>query len=289
MIKKYSALMPIYLVILTAFTNLQTQEKKGNLISVKRSSNGYSLSIDAHNLPLEKLLEKLTNQFPLRVITYGADISQPLTISFKEVPLKRGIKRLLKESGINNHFIQYRNDEKKGAPITVLTLLGNGTNPDGKTIKKSKNRESITSSTKESDSPEDKFAEKITAFKKRYEWADEEIEKLAGYLLELMPEPARDPGMEVLMNELDWRITAEGNNAVDEEIFFQALENTVPFHLAPVMMNTIKQYSQGYKAETLHETDEQSPNHLYQEVMSKRLPNKKSNLKGGSSNDRENH
>lgn len=289
MIKKYSALMPIYLVILTAFTNLQTQEKKGNLISVKRSSNGYSLSIDAHNLPLEKLLEKLTNQFPLRVITYGADISQPLTISFKEVPLKRGIKRLLKESGINNHFIHYRNDEKKGAPITVLALLGNGTNPDGKTIKKSKNRESITSSTKESGSPEDKFAEKITAFKKRYEWADEEIEKLAGYLLELMPEPARDPGMEVLMNELDWKITAEGNNAVDEEIFFQALENTVPFHLAPVMMNAIEQYSQGYKAETLHETDEQSPNHLYQEVMSKRLPNKKNNLKGGSSNDRENH
>ena len=91
------------------------------------------------------------------------------------------------------------------------------------------------------------------------------------------------------MNELDWRITAEGNNAVDEEIFFQALENTVPFHMAPVMMNSIKQYSQGYKTETLHETDEQSPNQLYHEVMSKRLPNRNKNLKGGSSNDKENH
>jgi hypothetical protein len=289
MIKKNSNLTLTCLVLLTTFTNAQTQEKKENVISVKRSSNGYSLSIDANNLPLENLLEKLTNQFPLRVITYGVDISQPMTICFKEVPLERGIKRLLKESGINNHFIQYKNDEKRAAPITVLTLLANGTKTGGKTIEKSKEREGIPFSTKESDAPEDTFAEKIIALKKRYEWADEEIEELAGYLLELMPEPVRDQGMEVLKNELDWRIAAEGNDAVDEEIFFQALENTVPSHLAPVMMNLIKQHSQGYKTGTLDETDEWSPNQLYQEVMSTRFSKRNNNLKGGCSNDKENH
>ena len=92
-----------------------------------------------------------------------------------------------------------------------------------------------------------------------------------------MPEPARDPGMEALMNELDWRIAAEENGAIDEEIFFQALENIVPSHLAPVMMDSIKQYSQRYKTGTLYEIDEQSPNQLYQEAMSNNLSNKNNN------------
>ena len=285
MIKKHSVLTLICMVLLTAFTNAQTQEKRANAVSVKRSSDGYRLSINANNLPLEKLLEKLTSQFPLRVIRYGVDISQPVTTNFKDLPLEQGIKQLLKESGINNHCIQYTNDEKSRAPITVLTLLGNGTKTGGKTItektiKNSKEQESITSSAKESYYPENEFAEKITALKERYEWADEETEELAGYLLELMPEPARGPGMEALMNELDGRIKDEGNNPVDEKIFFQALENTVPSHLAPVMMDSIKQYSQRYKAGTLHETDERLSNQLYQEVMTKRLSNRNNNLKG---------
>ena len=64
-----------------------------------------------------------------------------------------------------------------------------------------------------------------------------------------MPEPARGPGVEALMKELDRRIATEGNDTVDEKIFFQALEDTAPSHLAPVMMESIKHYSQGYKKE----------------------------------------
>ena len=285
MIKKHSGLTLICMVLLTAFTNAQTQAKRPNAVSVKKSSDGYRLSINANNLPLEKLLEKLTSQFPLRVIRYGVDISQPVTTNFKDLPLERGIKRLLKESGINNHCIQYTNDEKSRAPITVLTLLGNGTKTGGKIntkepIKNSKEQESMTSSAMKSYSTEDEFTEKITALKERYEWTDEETKELAGYLLELMPEPARGPGVEALMNELDGKIAVEGNDIVDEEIFFQALENTVPSQLAPVMMGSIKQYSQRYKEGTPHETDERLSNQLYQEVMTKRLSNRNNNLKG---------
>ena len=294
MIKKYLGLTLICLVLLTAFTTVPPQEQKANSVSVKRFSEGYTLSINATNLPLEKLLEKLINKYPLRVITYREGIIfQPITIKFKDVPLEQGIKLLLKECGIKNYFIQYRHDEKNRAYIAALTLLGNGTKAVGKTItegaiKTKEEKESITSFV-ESLSSDNEFAEKIAALKKRYEWADGETEELAGYLLGLMPEPARGPGMEALMNELDWRVPAGGNDAVDEEIFFQALENTVPSHLVPVMMDSIKQYSQCYKAGTLHETDEQPPNELYQEVMTKRLSNRNNDLKGGSSYDDEDH
>jgi hypothetical protein len=194
-------------------------------------------------------------------------------MSFKNAPLEQGIKLLLKKSGIKNYLIQYRNDEKNRTTVAVLTVLGSNTKTDQKTITKEvintrEGKASIASSGK-SLSSDDEFTNKITALKKRYQWTDEETEKLAGYLLELMPEPTRGPGMEALMDELDWRIAAEGNDAVDEEIFFQALESTVPPHLAPVMMNSIKHYSQRYKAGTVPAADEQSPNELYQEIMSK--------------------
>jgi hypothetical protein len=146
-------------------------------------------------------------------------------------------------------------------------------------------KESMPSFAMKSYSPEDEFAEKITALKERYEWADEETKELAGFLLELMPEPARDRGVEALMNELDEKIEVEGNDKVDEEIFFQALEHTVPSHLAPAMMDSIKQYSQRYKAGTRYKTDERLSNQIYQEVMTKRLSNRNNNLKGGSSYD----
>ena len=100
--------------------------------------------------------------------------------------------------------------------------------------------------------------------------ADEETEELAGHLLELMPEPARGSGVEELMKALDRKIATEANDTVDEKIFFQALEDTAPSHLAPVMMDSIKHYAQGYREGATHEKLEQSPNQLYQEVMSQK-------------------
>ena len=61
-----------------------------------------------------------------------------------------------------------------------------------------------------------------------------------------------------------------GNDTVDENLFFQALEDSVPSHLAPVMMESINHYSQRYKAGALQENPEQTPCQLYQEVMSKK-------------------
>jgi hypothetical protein len=264
------------------FTNAPAQEKKADSVSVEKSSEGYSLSINANNLPLEKLLEKLTSQFPLRILTYGVDISPPITINFKAVPLEQGLKLLLKESGINNYFMQYRNEGKNRAIVAVLTLLGSSTKTDKKVltadvIKTGNEKGSITPYLGLLSS-DDVFRGKITSLKNRYAWADEETEELAGYLLERMPEPVRNRGMEALMNELDWRISARGKDAVDEEVFFQALESTVPSHLATVMMNSIKQYSQRYKAGRFNEADEQPTNALYQEVMTKTSTNNKKKI-----------
>ena len=275
MIQKLVCLKIICMLIYTVPTNVHAQEKRAHPVSAKETPDGYTLSINSDNFPLETLLKELTNQCQLRVITYEeAMVSQPITISFKDMPLEQGIKRLLKASGINNYFIQYRNDQKGRSRMAILTLLGKGTKAGGVAItddfiRRDKEKEVITPLT-EPLSPEDKFTEKAASLKERYEWADEGTEALAGYLLEIMPEAARGPGMEALMKALDRRIVIEGNDIVDEIIFFQALEDTAPSHLVPAMMESIKHYSQQYKTGTTNETFEQSPNDLYQEIMNKR-------------------
>ena len=295
MVKILISLALIHIVLYSVFTNLHAHETKTHPVSVIRSPDGYTLSIKAINVPLGKLLEELIKQCPMRVITYEeAIVSQPITINFKDVPLEQGIKRLLKISGIKNYLIQYRNDEENRSLIAQLTLLCNG-NKAGETeitmnsIKRGKEKDDITPLTTETLSSEDEFAEKVAAVKERYEWFDEETKELAGYLLELMPEPARGPGMEKLMQELDRKIADEGNHTVDETIFFQALEETAPSHLAPVMMRSVKHYRQRYKTGDTHEIYEESPNEFYQEFMSKRVSKRDRNQKGGSNYGHENH
>jgi len=78
-------------------------------------------------------------------------------------------------------------------------------------------------------------------------------------------------------------------STVDEEIFFQALENTVPAHLAPIMMDAIEPYSRHFKTGLSLRTDKHSPNQLYRDVMSKRLCNSNNNLTGDNRSYYENH
>jgi hypothetical protein len=169
--------------------------------------------------------------------------------------------------------------------MAVLTLLGKGTKAGGVAITddfigRDTETEGI-SPLREPLSPEDEFTEKTAALKERYEWADDGTEALAGYLLEIMSATARGPGLEALMKALDSRIALEGNDIVDETIYFQALEDTAPSHLAPAMMESIKHYSQQYKTGATHETFEQSPDDLYQEIIRKRHSQRNIRLKGG--------
>jgi hypothetical protein len=275
MIQKLFCLKIICILLSATITTTHAQNEPAHSVSAKITPEGYTLSINSHNLPLGRLLQALSEQCQLRVITHEeAMTSQPVTISFKDVPLDQGIKRLLKAAGINNYFIQYRNDEKNRSSMAAVTLLGKGTKESGAAIledftKRDKEKEGIRPLTGPL-SPEDEFAEKVTALKERYEWADEETKELAGHLLELMPQPARGSGVEELMKALDRKIATEVNDTVDEKIFFQALEDTAPSHLAPVMMDSIKHYTQGFREGATYEKLEQSPNELYQEVMSKK-------------------
>jgi hypothetical protein len=114
---------------------------------------------------------------------------------------------------------------------------------------------------------EDAFRGKLEDFKARYEWEDAGTRELADYLLTVMPDPAKGPGLNELIKALDKRMKEGEEEKVDEELFYQAVRDTVPPHIEPFMMESIKNHRQTYRRQEEADSPEIAPNHLYRDFM----------------------
>jgi hypothetical protein len=242
------------------------------IVSVTECSGGYTLSINANNVALEKILKELVEKCTIKVVIYEkAILSRPISMSFKDVSIEQGIKKVIKAAGITNHLISYRNNGKNSSAVSELALLGSSGNAEG--IAFTKETMGIESG-KEGTAylygnvPEDTVLEKLEDFKARYEWEDAETRDLADYLLRVMPDPAKGSGLDELIKALDRRMKEGDEDTVDEELLYQAIGDTVPPHIETFMMESIKNHSQQYRSGEETDSSEKSPNQLYRDFMS---------------------
>ena len=250
------------------------EKKTKDLVSVRRGPGGYTLSIDASNNRLEEITKELKEKCGIKVTIYEKAIaSLPVSVSFMELSLEEGIKRVVKAAGIKNLLITYRNGSKNKSEVAELTLLGSGGKGEGiaftresmKTAKVEKKKD--TPQVKSKLPSQDEFSEKIESFKEKYQWEDTEARELAGHILEMMPDDAKEPGLEALTSSLDGAI-AEGEE-VNEEMLYQAIESTVPPHAAPIMLKSLKESVDKYKSGEEGESSRNSANKLYQDFLNK--------------------
>jgi len=243
------------------------------IVAATEYSGGYTLSINANNVTLGKILEELAERCTITVVIYEKGILlRPISVSFKEVSIEEGIKKVIKAAGITNHLITYRNNGKKGSEVSALALLGSSGKAEGTAL--TTERIEIEAVKKDTTPvlgdlpPEDTLQEKIESFKARYEWEHTEVRELADYLLTGMPDPVKGSGLDELTKALDKRVKERNKDTVDEELFYQAIGDTVPPHIEPFMMESIKNYSQQYKSGKEADSPEGSPNQLYRDFMS---------------------
>jgi len=242
------------------------ETKTEAIISVTHCSGGSTLSINADKVTLGKILNELAEKCTIKVVIYDKTIlARPINLSFKDVSINQGIKKILQEAGITNHLITYRNNSTNRSGISEVILLGNSR----------KGEERIAIEGKRGGAAsfygdarlEDTLREKIESFKARYNWEEGETGELAKYLLTVMPIGIRKPGLDKLIRALDRRIKEGNEDTVDEELLFQAIGETVPPHLEPFMMETIKNYSRSYKSGKDINSPERLPNQRYQDFM----------------------
>ena len=172
---------------------------------------------------LGKILEELAEKCTITVVIYEkAILSRPISVSFQEVSIEEGIKKVVKAAGITNHLITYRNNGNNVSEVSELALLGSSGKAEGMALTtETREIETGKEDTTPVDGdvpPEDTLREKIESFKARYEWEDGETRELADYLLTVMPDPAKGSGLDELTKALDSRMKEGDEDTVDEEV-----------------------------------------------------------------------
>jgi hypothetical protein len=265
--------LTITLSLLYSVSVWAQEAKTDAIVSVTEFSGGSTLSINANNDTLEKILKELSEKCTLKVVIYEkAILSRSIILSFKNVSIEQGIKKVLQAAGITNHLITYRNNGKNRSEVSEVTLLGNSGKTEGITCTaKTMDIEMGKEGTPYVYGPipsEDALGGKLEDFKARYEWEDAETRELADYLLTVMPDPAKGPGLDELIKALDRRMKGGEAEMVDEELFYEAIRETVPPHIETFIMESIKNHSQKYRSGEETDSPEISPNHLYRNFMS---------------------
>jgi hypothetical protein len=249
------------------------EAKTEAIVSLAECSGGYTLSINANNVILGKILEELAEKCTIRVVIYEkAIVYRPISVSFQEVSFEEGIKKLVRAAGITNHLITYRNNGNSRSEVSEVALLGSSGKGEGMALTTQimeieTGKEDTTPV--DGDVPsDDTVREKIESFKARYDWEDGETRELADHLLTVMPDPAKGSGLDELTKALDNRMKEGDEDTVDEKLLYQAIGDTVPPHRAPFMMESIKNHSQKYRSGEETDSSEGTPNQLYRDFMS---------------------
>jgi hypothetical protein len=226
--------------------------KEPPLVTAERIPQGYVLSVNAVSVPFARLLRDLARQCQVSIARRGGDhLPQSISIRFKDLPLEQAIKKLLKAGGINNYLIRYSDRGTYLPLITEVIIFGGSGRSEaaGSTAHSPAGSEQhgLSAHHKMPPSGQDAFSEQLASFKERYVWENQEMLNRAVCLLEAMPDEAKALGLEGIMRELDRSSSPEGREAVDEELFYRAIEAAAPPGLAPVMMKQVRRLSEGYK------------------------------------------
>jgi len=269
---KQSAVLTVTLTFFSA-VSLRAPEAQ-EVVSLTAGSGKYTLSVTAHEVPLEQILQELGEKCAIRVVTYQkALLSRPVNVIFKDAPPEQAIKKVLKAAGINNHLMHYRDKGKQRSELSVLVIFGNSCTSGERPLLQAGLRggsgRGWRAHVPGKGQPEDTFAEKVEVFKEQYQWEDAETWQLAGYLLTVMPDPAKKQGLEPLIRALDSRMQEGNGERVNETLLHQAIGDTVPPHLKPSMMKSINTHIEHYRRGWKMDTFEGSPYRQYRDFMSR--------------------
>jgi hypothetical protein len=86
------------------------------------------LSVTAQNVKPEALFTALGKQCAIEVVTHG-DVfpAEGATVSFENLPVKEGVKKLVKACGLKNYLIDFQGDAPENKKIAKLELFIGGT------------------------------------------------------------------------------------------------------------------------------------------------------------------
>ena len=82
------------------------------------------LSVDAREVRTEDLMKELGDRCSIKIVVHGEVFSEvPVSVQFKQLPLRKGIKRLLRAAQVTNYMMHFT-DSDTGTVLAGLDLIG---------------------------------------------------------------------------------------------------------------------------------------------------------------------
>ena len=82
------------------------------------------LSINAKNMRPEDLIKEVSEKCKIELVVLGEVFpDSPVSMSFKDIPVHEGIKRVLRRAGITKHLMHFKAGDNK-RKIVRLDLIG---------------------------------------------------------------------------------------------------------------------------------------------------------------------
>jgi hypothetical protein len=228
------------------------------------------LSVDAQKIKPEAIFTALGRQCAIEVVTHG-DVfpNEEVTISFENLPVKDGVKKLVKACGLKNYLIDFQGESVENKKLAKLELFigGAGTKvltkgaepqkqPERTLVEQEKSASQQMKDLRESGQMKDKksFAEgadvkwdgsalldfpeyqgKLAYDKSKYTWNDE-AKTFSHQTMNTVPPAVRDVVADFIIKECDEIAQERNASVITQGIAAEALQRIAKSSNMPPMV-----------------------------------------------------
>ena len=95
-------------------------DDSGGMVTYERGR----LSVNARDARSEEVMKELGEKCAIKVVVHGEVFSEvPISVTFQDMPLRKGIERVLRVADITNYLVHFK-DTDNGSTVVGLDLIG---------------------------------------------------------------------------------------------------------------------------------------------------------------------
>lgn len=233
--------------VLSSLCLAESKVGKEHFISLKDGM----ISIQAKEVTVESVFKDLGEVCGMKIVSNEhAFPSSPVSVKFDNLPLTRGVKKIIKVTGVKNYIIQYQEVGNRSY-ISEIEFLGSKGDSriltPGKAlpVRQAKAQPKRPAKKPKSDSrPGGDREDKIDTFKNRFKWDDDKTSELVSELLRTSPPGVRDYALDSMTKSLSDTLEKEGSESVSREMIYdiyKAAEASTPSNM-PEMRDGITKF-----------------------------------------------
>jgi hypothetical protein len=228
--------------LLSSLCLAESKVKKEHFISLKDGL----ISIKAKEVSAESVFKDLGEVCGIKIVSNEhAFPSSPVSIKFDNLPLTKGIRKIIKVAGVKNYIVQYHEVGSRSY-ISEIEFLGSRgesrilTPGRALPVQQAKAQPKRPKNPKSDGRPGGDIEDKIDALEDRFEWDDDKTVEMVKELLRAAPPNVRDYALDSMTKSINNSLKKEGSESVSREMIYKAAEEATPPNMPGMKKEIIK-------------------------------------------------